>query len=280
MSRMAGHYIKCYNPRVELHFLYALFLYLLGILLAFAENRTELKLAGPASRFSYLAGSGVTLAVLIGTVHANGGRWEPDFFAGTLLSLVLLAVVYLVARCFGRIPWGPAVFSAVSLFLGAMAVLRGRPDEAVRAAQDWTRFTGSHIICMFIALAAFTLSFIFSVLFLTQDRLLKRKSVSALVSALPPLELTSRLNFASITVGTAALAMGVFGGTAALAKLSNAGEVVRDPSVILSVLMLALYTALAALRRGALERARTVSVVSIMFYFLLLFVFWGAHAHA
>lgn len=265
---------------MELYFLYALFFYLLGILLAFAENRTELKLAGPASRFSYLAGSGVALAVLIASVRRADGAWEPDFFDGTLISLVLLAAVYLIARFFGRISWAPAVFSLVSLFLGAMAVLRGEPDAAVRAANDWTRYTSSHIVCMFIALTAFTLSFIFSALFLTQDRLLKRKSAAALMSALPPLELTSRLNFASITVGTAALAMGVFGGTAALARVADAGEVLRDPSVILSMLMLALYTGLAALRRGALERARTVSVVSILFYVLLLFVFWGAHAGA
>lgn len=265
---------------MELYLLYALFLFLLSILLAFAQNRTELKLAGPASRLSYCLGSAAALVILAVSVHRGGGR-ALDFFNGALITIALLFAAYLISRIFGKFDLAPAVFSSASLFIGAMAVLRNRdpfPPAEAAAAGDWARYTGSHVICMFIALAGFTLSFIFSAMFLAQDRLLKKRSAGLLFTALPPLELTSRLNFAFITVGTAALAMGVFGGTAALGGRPDLGTVARDPSILLSVLMLILYTGLVVLRKGALERARTVSAVSIVFYFLLMFVFWGAHA--
>jgi ABC-type uncharacterized transport system permease subunit len=263
---------------VELYLLYALFLYLLSILLVLAENRTELKLAGIASRLSYKAGSIAVLAILAVSVYRAGGAWVMDFFSGTLITLAILFAVYSFSRLFGRFSLAPAIFSLVSLVLGVMALARRGAAPGLTMTEGWTRYTSSHVICMFIALAAFTLSLIFSVMFLAQDRLLKKKSGGPLFAALPPLELTSRLNFSFITVGTAALAMGVFGGTAALSGMEGFGEALKDPSILLSVLMLVLYVGLAVLRKGALERARTVSVVSIIFYLLLLFVFWGAHA--
>lgn len=263
---------------MELYLLYALFLYLLSILLALAQNRTELKLAGTASRISYQAGSAAALLVLAFAVHGSGRPWTWDFFSGILITLALLFAVYLASRIYGRFSLAPAAFAAVSLVLGAMALARSGPDAARAPIEGWARYTGSHVICMFIALAAFTLSFLFSAMFLAQDRLLKRKSAGPLFTALPPLELTSRLNFSFITVGTAALAMGVFGGTAALSGTEGFRGALSDPSILLSVLMLVLYVGLAVLRKGALERARTVSVVSMVFYLLLLFVYWGAHA--
>jgi HemX protein len=261
---------------MDRYFLFTLFLYLLSVLLALAENRTELKVAGRASRVSYWLGSALTLAILAARVMrgAPGGSGLDDFFGGTLITLTVLAGVCLVGRVFKGTSWAPAVLAAVSLVLGLLALMRVHTTGA--AAQVAT-ITSGHVICMFLALSAFTLSFIFSALFLVQDRLLKRRSTGSLIAALPPLELTSRLNFASITVGTAALAMGVLGGALALRHTADPRQILTDPAIALSGFMLFLYMGLVAIRRGALERARTVSVVSIVFYWLMLFVFWGAH---
>ena len=78
---------------MELYLLYALFLYLLSILLVLAENRTELKLAGIASRLSYKAGAIAVLAILAVSVHRANGAWVMDFFSGTLITLAILFAV-------------------------------------------------------------------------------------------------------------------------------------------------------------------------------------------
>ncbi len=71
--------------------------------------------------------------------------------------------------------------------------------------------------------------------------------------------------------------MGVLGGARALSHMPDPKEILMDPSIALSALMLFLYIALVTIRIGALERARTVSVASIIFYWLMMFVFMGAH---
>ena len=85
----------------------------------------------------------------------------------------------------------------------------------------------------------------------------------------------------AVTVGTAALAMGVLGGAKVLRKISlRPLDALLDPTVILSVLMLGLYAVLVGSRLSTKGRSRTVAVISAAFYLLMLFVFWGAHAKA
>ena len=269
---------------MERFFLFSLFLYLLSLLLAVAAGRTELKYAHAASKVSYALGAVITGIILLSRLQGPASWRIIDFFDGVLFSLCLLAAAYGVTRFFVKMRWASAILSGVSLALGVMALFRahGGADGAADAgpAAMAAGLLAGHIICMFAALAAFTLSFIFSMLFLLQDRMIKHRAFGAHLSALPPLELTARLNFAAVTVGTAALAMGVLGGAKALRKMSQPLDALLDPTVSLSVLMLALYGVLVWTRWGARGRSRTVAVISAAFYLLMLFVFWGAHAQA
>lgn len=263
---------------MEQFFLFSLFLYLLSLLLTVAGSRTDLKFAHLAALLSYAAGSLVTAAILASRISGSSGWHLTYFFDGVLLTLTLLALVYGITRIFVRMRLASAILSAVSLALGVMALVRARSVAEAQPAGVIDGLLTGHIICMFTALAAFTLSFIFSILFLIQDRMIKQRAFGAHLSVLPSLELTARMNFAAVTVGTAALAMGVLGGTRALHKISHPLGAFLDPTVILSVLMLALYGVLVGWRWGARSRSRTVAVISAAFYLLMLFVFWGAHA--
>ncbi len=263
---------------MERFFLFSLFLYLLSLLLAVAGGRTELRYAHLASKISYALGAFMTAAVLTGRLRAQGS-WQPaHFFDGVLLTLCILAVAYGAVRLFVRVRWASAILSAVSLALGVMALYRAGGPAGLGTGAALEGLLKGHVFCMFTALAAFTLSFIFSALFLIQDRMIKQRALAAHLSTLPPLELTARLNFAALTVGTAALAMGVAGGAKVMGGLDRPADVFGDPTVALSVLMLVLYVFLVWMRFGARGRSRTVASVSAAFYLLMLFVFWGAHS--
>lgn len=265
---------------MERFFILPLFLYMLSLLLAVAGGRTELRYAHLASKISYALAAFGTAAILAARLRAQGS-WQPThFFDGVLFTLCILAVAYGAVRLFIRIRWASAILSAVSLGLGIMALFRVREASGAGAEAALEGLLKGHVICMFAALAAFTLSFIFSVLFLIQERMIKQRALAAHLSTLPPLELTARLNFAALTVGTAALAMGMVGGAKVMGALDRPMEALGDPTVALSLLMLALYGFLVWMRFGARGRSRTVAAVSAAFYLLMLFVFWGAHAGA
>lgn len=253
-----------------------IFLYMLGLLLGLAGlgGRPEFKAAGRASHVSYLLASAMALAILVSLPGDGPLRFVSSFFGGALLALLVLAVAYLVIFFTHRVAGASAIFSFCSLPLGVMALFR---IHAV-AGIDVERALGGHVACLFIALAGFTLSFMLSAVFLIQERLIKSRRLGALFLALPPLELVSRANFASLSVGTAAFAMGVVGGIAALRRSPDSSMSLADPVFVLSILMLGFYAVLILLRRGPMERARTLSVASLLFYPLLIFVFWGAHA--
>lgn len=253
----------------------ALFLYMLSLLLGLAGlgRKAEFKSAGRASHASYLLASAATLSILV-TLSAGGvSQTVSTFFGGTLLALLALTAVYLILCFTIRIPGASAIFSFFSLLLGVMALFRAHFGEAAEA-----QHLPGHVACLFLALAGFTISFMLSVVFLVQERLIKSRRLGALFSALPSLELTSRVNFACLSVGTAAFAMGVLSGATALKRLDDPQAVLTDPVILLSALMLIFYILLILLRRGSLERARTFAVTSVLFYPLLIFVFWGAHA--
>ena len=108
--------------------------------------------------------------------------------------------------------------------------------------------------------------------------LIKKRQIGKMFLNLPPLELTSRFNFAALAVGTAAYSIGVLGGFVQLKMLDETARLWQEPGAILSVLMLLAYVFLVTSRIGPLERARTVSFTSMIYYVLLIFVFFGAHA--
>jgi len=272
----------CYNERLldyllmERFFLFSLFLYLLSALLATGSNRSESKYSLPISKAAYLAGAGVTGLILFFQLKASGSWVISNFFEGVLFTLVVVGLVFLVGLRRAELPLAPGILSVLSIVLGVLALFR--LEAAPQAMAAPTGALSSHTYCMFIALAAFSLSFIFSALFLLQEVLIKRRKIGKLFFNLPPLELTSRLNFSCLSVGTAAFFAGVLGGMIQWNKTPGAGSMFLEPAVPLSFLMLVAYLFVVTLRIGPLERARTVSYTSMICYVLLLFVFFGAHA--
>ncbi|OGX28968.1 MAG: hypothetical protein A3B78_00035 [Omnitrophica WOR_2 bacterium RIFCSPHIGHO2_02_FULL_67_20] len=132
-----------------------------------------------------------------------------------------------------------------------------------------------HTWCSLLSYAAFLLAFIAGVLFLIQERQLKRKTMGVLFRRLPSLESLDRVNFLAISAGFGLLTIGATSGFVESALLRGRWWT-GDPKEYLTVLLWAGYLALWVLRQRATLRGRRVALLSVAGFSLVLFTFVGA----
>ena len=124
-----------------------------------------------------------------------------------------------------------------------------------------------HVTFAILAYAAFTFSFVLSVLYLIQNRQIRRKRTGLLFSRLPALEVIGRMNRTSVSVGLAVLALSLALG---LAWARRIWGTVGDPKLEWAAATLAIYAFLLWMDRRGWEGPR-VAVLSIVGFGVLLF---------
>jgi ABC-type uncharacterized transport system permease subunit len=124
-----------------------------------------------------------------------------------------------------------------------------------------------HVTLAILAYAAFTFSFVLSILYLIQDRQIRRRKTGLLFSRLPALEVIGRMNRTSVMVGLAALVvslvLGAFWAEVVWTTLA-------DPKVEWAVVTLVVYGFLLWMDRRGWEGPR-VAVLSILGFGVVLF---------
>lgn len=132
-----------------------------------------------------------------------------------------------------------------------------------------------HTLCSLLSYAAFLVAFLSGVLFLVQERQLKRKTLGVLFHRLPSLGRLDRINFLAIGIGfvllTIGLALGLVGEHVLLGRWWSG-----DPKEYLTVGLWALYLGLWLIRLRATLRGRRVALLSVLGFSLVLFTFLGA----
>ena len=139
----------------------------------------------------------------------------------------------------------------------------------VAPATDQTRgaLFAFHVTFAILGYAAFTFSFVLSLLYLIQDRQIRRRQTGVLFARLPALEVIGRMNRTSVTIGLAALTFAVVVG---LVRANAVWSTLADPKIASAVLTLAVYALLLWLDRRGWEGPR-VAVLSILGFGLVLF---------
>lgn len=134
----------------------------------------------------------------------------------------------------------------------------------------------AHIIPIFFGYASFAVSFVVSVMYLTQERQLKLKAFGPLWEHLPPLETLDRVMWKSITFGFPLLTLGLICGTFWV-KVSNAlGETwYLDPKVLFGTATWLIYAGLLHLRLGASFHGTKIACLTIAGFVLVLVTFLG-----
>jgi len=124
-----------------------------------------------------------------------------------------------------------------------------------------------HVTLAILADAAFALSFVLSLLYLIQNRQIRRGRTGVLFSRLPALEVIGRMNRTSVTIGIAALAVSVGLGIAWAHRVWNG---VVDAKLVWALLTLFVYGLLLWMNHRGWEGPR-VALLSIVGFVLVLF---------
>lgn len=124
-----------------------------------------------------------------------------------------------------------------------------------------------HVTLAILAYAAFALSFVLSLLYLIQDRQIRRGRTGVLFARLPALDVIGRMNRTSVTIGIVVLAVSVGLGVA-WAKRMWSGLV--DAKLVWALITLAVYGVLLWMDRRGWAGPR-VALLSIVGFILVLF---------
>jgi ABC-type uncharacterized transport system permease subunit len=160
---------------------------------------------------------------------------------------------------------GPFLIPFVILFSLAGLLIPMR--SSVPAAETRGSVFALHVTFAMLGYAAFTFSFVLSILYLIQHRQIRRGRTGVLFSRLPPLEVIGGMNRTSVTIGLAVLAASVLFG---LVWAHRFWTTLSDPKIVWAVATLGLYGFLLWMERRGWKGPR-VAILSIFGYGLVLF---------
>ena len=138
-----------------------------------------------------------------------------------------------------------------------------------------------HVTLSILAYAAFALSFVLSLIFLAEQRLLRSRHMGAVIWRLPPLELLERMSQSSVIVGLITIVIGTALGFLWVDRLQG---VYYDPKYLATILVLLLYAAYLFLARSAAWRGARASKLCVFNFVLVIFSFTAvnlffSHSH-
>ena len=131
-----------------------------------------------------------------------------------------------------------------------------------------------HTACSLLSYVAFLMAFLAGMLFLIQERQLKRRPVGRPFRRLPSLEALDDVNFLAIGAGFWLLTIGLVCGL--LGSKQRFGQWwMDDPKEYLTVLLWCSYLLLWLMRLRATLRGRRVALLSVLGFSLVLFSLLG-----
>jgi ABC-type uncharacterized transport system permease subunit len=140
-----------------------------------------------------------------------------------------------------------------------------------------------HVTLSILAYAAFALSFVVSLIYLAENRLLRNRKLGEVVWRLPPLDLLERMSQSSVLIGLVSIAVGTILGFIWVDRLTGQYWF-YDPKYVVTLLVLALYAAYLQLSRTTTWRGARASRLCIFNFVIVILSFtvvnlYLSHAH-
>jgi cytochrome c-type biogenesis protein CcsB len=227
------------------------------------------------SNYFILTGLSFHCAFLIVVSIRSGTLPVSTLFESSTFYLSLIVLLSVILKFLYRLQaLTPFVMPIVTGFsIASIALVRNDLALTYNLKTFWFF---AHIIPLFLGYASFTVSFIFSIMYLTQERQLKKKSFGPLFENLPSLETLDALMWKTITLGFPLLTIGLVSGTV-WAKTSNILGLLwyLDPKVTLGALTWLIYAAILHLRLGASFHGTRVAIVTIAGFVIVILTFIG-----
>jgi ABC-type transport system involved in cytochrome c biogenesis permease subunit len=192
-----------------------------------------------------------------------------DLFGSMSLFAWLLGVTYLGLEIFHR---QRSVGALVTLLLvGWIAVLGFlAPHEIPAPPPARGPLFALHITLNIWAYAAFALSFVLSLVYLIQDRVLRSHRLGAAFWRFPALDVLDRMARSSVCVGLGALCVGVVSGLIWEHRLTGAYSW-GDPKVIVTLAIVAMYIVYLRLSRSLNWRGARAAKICALNFAIVLF---------
>ncbi len=193
----------------------------------------------------------------------------------------LLALTYISLELFHR---QRSVGAFVLPFILAFFVVSQlAPADRLAAAPAKGVIFALHVTLSILAYAAFGLSCVLSVIYLAEQRLLRKHRVGDAVWRLPSLDILDRMSQSSVLVGLISIAIGTALGFVWVDRLT--GEVWHyDPKYVVTLLVLVAYVFYLRLARNPSWRGARASQLCIFNFAIVIFSFtvvnlFFSHAH-
>lgn len=134
----------------------------------------------------------------------------------------------------------------------------------------------SHAAFLFLSYAAFFIAVLTGLLFLVQERRLKRKDPGVLRSPGLPLDQLDRINRWAVIIGFSLFSFGMMQGSV-LARANWGSFWNSDPKEVASLFTWVAYAVVLGLRATQSLRGRRVVLMSVMSFLLVMFTFVGVN---
>ncbi len=188
---------------------------------------------------------------------------------------LLIAAGYALLEVKFNLPVVGAFLSPLNLIflLAALASLQSPRPLPPALRSPWLHIHG---ITSFAGEAAFTLSFILSVIYLLQEREIKKKKMGFFFRRLPPLNKLDEINYKILTIGFPLLTIGIITG-AVWANTAWGSYWSWDPKETWSLITWLVYAGILHSRLTAGWRGRRAAILCIVGYACALFTFLGVN---
>src|SRR5881394_3617435 len=203
--------------------------------------------------------------------RSRGSHTVPyhDLYGSMSLFGWLLAVTYLGLELYHR-QRSVGAFVMPFILVFSLAAHLAPADRLSPPAAHGATFA-FHVTLSILAYAAFALSFVLSLIFLGEERLLRSHKLGNMVWRLPPLELLERMSKSSVLVGLVSIAIGTALGFVWVDRLSEYSF--YDPKYVVTLLVLLLYAAYLRLAGTAAWRGARASRLCVFNFLIVVLSF-------
>lgn len=193
-----------------------------------------------------------------------------DLYGSMSLFGWLLALTYLGLEFYHRQrSVGAFVLPFILVFFAAAHLA---PADRLPAAPLHGRVFAFHVTLSILAYSAFALSFVLSIMFLIEDRLLHNRKFGEVVWRLPSLELLERMSQSSVLIGLLSITVGTALGFVSVERLTGQYWY-YDPKYVVTLIVLLLYAVYFQLARTTAWRGARASRLCVFNFFVVVLSF-------
>ena len=259
----------------DLLFKTTLCLYFLATISYMAYLVKPKELFGRASQWLICAGFAAHLAFTVHRFLQSGHTPITNLHESlSFFSLAIVGVFILFERRFKIFVLGSFI---TPLALVLMLVSTTFPSAIVplnpALKSKWLAF---HTIMAFLSYATFAVAFGAAIIYLIQERFLKKKKLGAMYQKLPSLDVLDDINYRCLTIGFPLLTLAIMTG-AIWAESAWGTYWSWDPKETWSLITWFVYAALLHGRLTTGWRGRRAAIFAIIGFFVLLFTFLGVN---